>query len=92
MNEAQINNVISAAIGGCKTTQEAVKRATSKLLGESELKVGQKCAVIDAENTVGGYVGGAKVKSIPDGLSGQVEIELPNGNVVHAISSLVVGL
>lgn len=92
MNEAQINKVLETAIGGSKTTQDAVKRATAKLLGESELKVGQKCALIDPENVVGGYVGGAKVKSLPDNLSGQVEVELPNGTTVHALSSLVVGL
>lgn len=92
MNEAQINKVLESAIGGSKTTQEAVKRATSQLLGESELKVGQRCALIDDDNVVGGYVGGAKIKKIPDGLSGQVEVELPNGNVVHALSSLVVPL
>jgi len=92
MNEAQINKVLESAIGSSKTTQAAVKQATSKLLGESELKVGQKCALIDDNNVVGGYVGGAKVKSIPDGTSGQVEVELPNGTTVYALSSLVVGL
>lgn len=90
MNEAQINKVLETAIGGSKTTKEAVKRATSQLLGESELKVGQKVALIDDGNVIGGYVGGAKIKSIPDGTSGQVEVELPNGTVVHALSSLVV--
>ncbi|MGV0949181.1 MAG: hypothetical protein ACOYB3_00820 [Azonexus sp.] len=92
MNEAQINKVLESAIGGSKTTQAAVRQATSKLLGESELKVGQKCALIDDDNVVGGYVGGAKVKKIPDGTSGQVEVELPNGTTVYALSSLVVGL
>lgn len=92
MNEKHISEVLEAAINGSKTTKEAVIRATSKLLGESELKVGQKCALIDDDNVIGGYVGGAKVKSIPNNMSGQVEVELPNGTVVHALSSLVVGL
>lgn len=90
MNEVQINKILETAIGGSKTTAAAVKQATSKLLGESELKVGQKVALIDAENVVGGAVGGAKVKRIPDGLSGQVEVELDNGTTVFALSSLVV--
>ncbi len=90
MNEAQINRVLETAIGGSKTTTEAVKRATSQLLGESDLKVGQKVALIDDGNVVGGYVGAAKVKRIPDGTSGQVEVEFPNGTVVHALSSLVI--
>lgn len=92
MNEQNINQVLEAAISGSKTTQEAVQRATAKLLGEAELKAGQKCALIDDDNVIGGYVGGAKIKSVPDGLSGQVEVELPNGTVVHALSSLVVPL
>ena len=90
MNEVQINKVLESAIGGGKNLQEIVKRATSQLLGESDLKVGQKVALIDAENVIGGAVGAAKVKRIPDGLSGQVEVELENGTVVHALSSLVV--
>lgn len=90
MNEAQINKVLETAIGSSKTTQTVVRRATSQLLGESELKVGQKVALIDDDNVVGGYVGGAKVKKIPDGTSGQVEVELPNGTTVYALSSLVV--
>ena len=92
MNEAQINKVLESAIIGAKTTPALVKRATSKLLGESDLKVGQKVAIIDDDNVVGGYIGAAKVKSIPDGTSGQVEVELPNGTTVFALSSLVIGL
>jgi hypothetical protein len=88
MNEQTINKILEAVMQ--QPTAKAIKVATSKLLGESELKVGQKCALIDDDNVVGGYVGGAKVKRIPDGTSGQVEVELPNGTTVFALSSLVV--
>lgn len=90
MNDAKIKKILDAAISGSKTTTQAVNRATSQLLGESELKVGQKVALIDDDNVVGGYVGAAKVKRIPDGTSGQVEVELPGGTTVFALSSLVV--
>lgn len=90
MNEAQINKVLETVMSGNRSTQHSVRRATSKLLGESDLKVGQKVALIDDDNVIGGYVGGAKIKRIPDGTSGQVEVELPDGTVVHALSSLVI--
>lgn len=93
MNETQISKILETAIGGSKTTREAVNRATSQLLGESDLKVGQAVTCIEDDNVVGGYVGmKGKIKSMGGNLSGQVEVELENGTSVWAQSSLLIPL
>lgn len=87
MNEAKINSIIEAAIQ--RPVKEAVAIATNQLLSESEFKVGEEVAVVDELTTMGGFVGKGKVKRIADNLSGQVEVELPNGTVVLTQQSLL---
>lgn len=87
MNEAKVTSIIEAAIK--LPTQEAVRVATNQLLSEAEIGVGDEVAVVDELTTIGGFVGRGKVKKIADNLSGQVEVELPNGTVVHTQQSLL---
>ena len=88
MNEAKINSIIEAAIQ--RPVKEAVAIATNQLLSEAEgFKVGEEVAIVDELTTMGGFVGKGKIKAISDNLSGQVEVELPNGTVVHTQQSLL---